>query len=390
MVATGNKAINSVKLLLPASLTALITACGGGDALPSPAAIATQPPTATAQRAAPMPTPRPTPTETAQPTETLEAKIAKTPELQTPTSTSTAYPTLMPTSIPTLALAPTFTPTLALTPTFTPTPTALPPTAVFPTKPSLLTEIAKNYPYLHEIGNVRVYSDISPQFSLDHAINLKKVFDYFSKLYRNSRGNAIEVYYTQNIEAFKLVIPYCPTTVVPGGRNLTACYSRIARWFIMPFQIPDFGTQQHEIGHDFLFATWPKSEDYPWFKEGTAMYFESGKFNDNGDLIVTEPAPFCTYFFRKHRSANRLIPLEELFLTPKPEFLADPERTYSQSCMFFHYLQDKHPSALAQIISRINDGKIKTNKDLLSILTSLTGMDTDKLDTAYKQFAQRY
>ena len=59
----------------------------------------------------------------------------------------------------------------------------------------------------------------------------------------------------------------CP---VAGGE---ACEAR-AKWTLS-------GTQLHEIGHDFAFATWPQAWDTSnWFVEGTAQYFEGGVFTD--------------------------------------------------------------------------------------------------------------
>ena len=66
---------------------------------------------------------------------------------------------------------------------------------------------------------------------------------------------------------------------------MNLCQGLDYRWFIIPYEIPDFGTQLHEFGHSFLFATvWGTRSvsynDIDWFVEGTAMYFEGGVFNE--------------------------------------------------------------------------------------------------------------
>jgi len=66
----------------------------------------------------------------------------------------------------------------------------------------------------------------------------------------------------------------------------------IYQWFIVPYVIPDLGTQQHELSHTFLFFTYPPAEDHPWIKEGTGMYFESGELNRSGNLSVTTPMQY--------------------------------------------------------------------------------------------------
>ena len=353
----------------------LLYAAACGKPAPVPATEPTRPAQTATARPAPTPTHNPVPSTISTP-------------VQEPTSTPEPTPTTAPTLIVTSTSKPTYKPTPTPSPTTTAMPT-LSPTQT-PEPPAWVANIAQDYPFVYEVGNVRVYSDISQEFSREHAAHLKKVWDFFSRLYAGSRGKEIEVFYTRNAEVFLRVVPYCPTIVIPGARNLTACYDEFARWFIQPHTTPDFNTLQHEIGHDFLFATWHGSENSQWFKEGTGMYFESGKFNDNGTLIVTQPAPFCTDLYRRYRSEDRLIPLEALANTPKPEFLADAERRYSQSCIFFHYLNNEHPNVLPGMIDRINRGEVKTNPDLISVLTSLTGMSLAKLDTAYKKFAERY
>ena len=250
-----------------------------------------------------------------------------------------------------------------------------------------LVPIALDYPHMHQVGLARVYSDIGAEFSRDHAVVFDRVFRFFSRYYSQSRGPAIEAFYTQQPEVFKRVVEHCPTVFVPGGRNLTACYGDIARWFIMPYQVPDFGTLHHEIGHDFLFATFPESEQFPWFKEGTAMYFEGGEFDASGDLVVTESLGYCTILYDRAADAGALIPLRTLLHTPKLDFLADNERTYSQSCMFVHYLVNEHPGVLEELVARINRRDFASNDDLVAALVSGTGIGIDELEARFRRYA---
>jgi hypothetical protein len=176
-----------------------------------------------------------------------------------------------------------------------------PPPAQPNTDPAWLQVLAIDYPTSDAVGNVRVFfSDLGESFNVTHAEHLKRVWNYFNGLYRQNRGTRLDIYYTQNSAVFQKVVPHCPTTFIPGARNLTACYLDYPRWFIIPYQVPDLGTQIHEIGHDFLFATWAGSEESPWYKEGTAMYFEGGTFRPDGSLLVPGPWSYCTSLFRRH------------------------------------------------------------------------------------------
>ena len=185
---------------------------------------------------------------------------------------------------------------------------------------------------------------------------------------------------------FKKVVPHCPTIFIPGARTVTTCYLDYPRWFVIPYQIPDLGTQLHEIGHDFAFATWPQIEDYPWFKEGTAMYFEGGVFD--GSLRVPTPFPWCTILFQRYDREGRLIPLGQLLYVEKDDFLADSLRTYSQSCMLFDYLERHEPGVLYALIHRINSGEIISNDHLVTALLDLTGESVNELEEAYESYAR--
>jgi hypothetical protein len=277
-------------------------------------------------------------------------------------------------------------------------PTLAPPVVVEPTPrspgsfpdtdPDWLRALAADYPHAHELGNVRVYSDISPAFSVQHAEHLRLVWRYFDQLYARNRGEWIAVYYTRDRRVFDKAIERCPTTVVPGARLLTECVLDFPRWFVMPYEMPDLATLQHEIGHDFLDATWPTSWYYPWLREGIAMYFEGGSFDAGGTLQVREPHPYCTTNFRTYDRRHELVPLERLVRLPRDEFLAAPLQTYSQSCMLFHYLQDRHPGVVPGLIERINSGGITSNEQLVASLLSLTGQPIAQLEAAYESYAR--
>jgi hypothetical protein len=277
-------------------------------------------------------------------------------------------------------------------------PTLAPPVVIEPTPrspgsfpdtdPDWLRALAADYPYAHELGNVRVFLDISPAFSIQHAEHLRLVWRYFDQLYARNRGEWIAVYYTRDRRVFDKAFERCPTTVVPGARLLTECVLDFPRWFVMPYEMPDLATLQHEIGHDFLIATWWGSWQFPRFKEGTAMYFEGGSFDAGGTLQVREPHPYCTTNFRTYDKRHDLVPLERLVRLPREEFLATPRQTYSQSCLLFHYLQDRHPGVLPGLIDRINSGAVSSNEQLLASLVALTGQPLEQTQPEYEAYGR--
>ena len=262
------------------------------------------------------------------------------------------------------------------------------------TDPDWLRTLSLDYPYSHRVGNVRVFSDISMSFSRDHAEHLKLVWDFFDDTYDRSRGVHVDAYYTTDPEVFQKVVPHCPTIYIPGARTLTGCYLDYPRWFIIPYQIPDYGTQLHEIGHDFLYATWPPGDDgwtlwddNKWYIEGTAEYFEGGVFEDQGALRVPALHSNCTWGFRRFYEQDRLLPLAQLLWLRADEFHADNWRTYSQSCMLIYYLEKREPGVLYALIHRINSGEIITNDDLVAALLELTDKSVGELEEAYQSHA---
>ena len=259
------------------------------------------------------------------------------------------------------------------------------PTSPFPdTDPAWLQTLSSDYPYAHQVANVRVFSDISPTFSKEHAEHLKRVWDFFDALYVSNRGDWYDVYYTTSEEVF-LKLP--GAFIDPNTRNVAAYFLDYPRWFIIPYTFPDpdFGTQLHEIGHDFPFAVWPEAwlGDPPslWFVEGTATYWESGVFTDDGSLRVP---PSCHDGFPDPGAS--LIPLAEL-LHLGEAFYPDPRPTYLQSCMLFTYLEQRAPGVMYALIYRINSGQIVTNDQLITAILDLTGKSVSDLEEAYQSYA---
>jgi len=277
-------------------------------------------------------------------------------------------------------------PTLAPPVVIEPTPRS---SGSFPdTDPDWLRALAADYPHAHELGNVRVFSDIGPAFSVQHAEHLRLVWRYFDQLYARNRGEWIAVYYTRDRRVFDKAIEQCPTTVLPGARLLTECVLDFPRWFVMPHEMPDLATLQHEIGHDFLLANWPTAWQFLWFKEGTAMYFEGGSFDAGGTLQVREPHRYCTTNFQGYQERHDLVPLERLVRMPWEEFLASPRQTYSQSCMLFHYLQDVHPRVLPGLIEGINSGAIASNDQLVAALVASTALPLEQIGAEYETYGR--
>ena len=256
------------------------------------------------------------------------------------------------------------------------------PTSPFPdTDPAWLRTLSSDYPYAHQVANVRVFSDISPTFSREHAEHLKRVWDFFNALYVKNRGDWYDVYYTTREEVF-LKLP--GATIDPNTRNVAAYFLDYPRWVIMPYTFPDpdFGTQLHEIGHDFPFAVWPQAWDVSlWFVEGTATYWEGGVFTDDGSLRVP---PSCHDGFPDPGAS--LIPLAEL-LHLGDAFYPDPRPTYLQSCMLFTYLEQRAPGVMYALIYRINSGEIITNDQLITAILDLTGKSISELEEAYQSYA---
>ncbi len=271
-------------------------------------------------------------------------------------------------------------------------PPAPQPPPPFPdTDPAWLRALSSDYPHVYQVANVRVFSDISPTFSREHAEHLKRVWDFFNALYVRNNGDWMDVYYTSDPTVYLKAVRCGVTTVYTATRNTAWCPFDYARWFIIPYQIPDFGTQLHEIGHGFLYAVWPQAwvGSFPslWFVEGTAMYWEGGVFTDDGSLRVSTPFPWCVNGFPD--PGARLIPLDEL-LRLGDAFYPDPRPTYPQSCMLFTYLEKRAPGVLYALIYRINSGQIVSNDELITAVLDLTGKSISELDEGYQSYARQW
>lgn len=241
------------------------------------------------------------------------------------------------------------------------------------------------FPFKYHLENVTVYSDISEEFSRTHAEHCLKVWKYYSKLFAKTPGKSIELFYTKNQTLYNAILKRYPTIVLKGARQVTANWTGDHRqWFIMPYTEPDFGTQLHEISHDFLYHTYPGCDAYPWFREGSAMYFESGRMDDAGNLVVEKPFESLKVMFDNWRDKNRLIPLKRLVSMPQKEYYrGEFYKQYSQSMMLYFYLMKKHPAVMDRLLGEINRGRIKHNSQIINFIIKNTGMDLMKLEKEY-------
>ena len=118
------------------------------------------------------------------------------------------------------------------------------------------------------------------------------------------------------------------------------------------------------------------------------MYFEGGAFTEEGSLRVPSPLPYCTDLFHRYDQEARLLPLAQLLRLEKDAFLADNERTHSQSCMLLHYTERREPGVLYALINRINTGQVTSNDELIAALLELTGKSVSELEEAYESYAR--
>lgn len=254
--------------------------------------------------------------------------------------------------------------------------------------------VLPHFQYVYETKSVKVASDISQTFSETHAKHALLVWNYFKSVFHNSPGEFVEIYYTKDQVYFeKNILPYAPTLIIQGARVVT--YYRDVnhrKWFIIPYTIPDFGTQLHEIGHDFLDIDCPNYWDYyqsPWFREGVGMYYESGSFDQNGNFTVNTPFQSIYSIFMNRYNSGTLIPLRELTSYNDVAFYTtgDIFQHYAQAMMLVYYVMKVHPSLLVQTFNKIETKEIVNNAQLLNdILTTLT-MTIDQLDAAYIRYS---
>lgn len=83
-----------------------------------------------------------------------------------------------------------------------------------------------------------------------------------------------------------------------------------------------------------------------------------------------------------------LLPLGGLLRLPRADFIGVPGRSYSQSCLLFHCLQDRHAGVLPSLIDRINSGAITSNEDLIASLLTLTARSAEQLGAEYEACAR--
>ena len=268
--------------------------------------------------------------------------------------------------------------------------------------PGTLLELIQRFTYRAQSGVVPVGSTFSQAFSQQHADHANLVWSYFSVFFGRSPGNHTELYYTNDMSLYAQLFSFCPTEIIAGARQLTACWDSTQgfwRWFIVPYVTPDFGTQQHELSHTFMQTVYPVGEDYVWIKEGTGMYWESGAFAGSS-LLVTTPIPYLTVGFRRAHDSGRQIPLSTLMYYRRAAFYGSPDPTvvYSQAGMLIFYLMNAYPAVMGDMFAGFKAGSpsayvpgaIGTNDQLIAFLTSRTGLTLAQLDAAYTAFALRY
>jgi hypothetical protein len=262
-----------------------------------------------------------------------------------------------------------------------------------PNIPPALLSLLQQFGYGIERGPVRVFSTLGESFSDAHAAHAELTWNYFARVFARSMGARTEIYYTQNQALYRAILAYCPTTFIPGARNVTACWDPVERiylWVIIPYVIPDYGTQLHELSHSFLYATWLPAETNVWLKEGTGMYYESGSFVGT-DLIIERPHPYLTTNFRRWANAGRLLPLGQLVrLTRDGFYTQEPTLVYSQAGMFYFYLVKQHPRTVAALLAGLNDGTLRHNEDVVALITSSTSLSLEALDQLYRNYVLQF
>ena len=259
--------------------------------------------------------------------------------------------------------------------------------------PTNYQDLTFHFPFRSVVGDFVVAADIDQGFADVHMDHLDRTWRYFSTVFARTPGPYTEIYYTRDLNGlYARVFAFCPSVVIPGGRNLTTCFDftdGVYIWFVVPFTEPDLGTQLHEISHTFLFFNYRGSEDFVWFKEGTGMYWESGVMDDQANLTVTEPLQYLETAFTRFHSEGALIPLEELVNMDRDTFYghSEPTRVYGQAGMFIFYLMDNHPTLMDSLFAQINQGVVSNNEDLKNFLLDGTSLSWSQLEDSYIQHA---
>lgn len=239
--------------------------------------------------------------------------------------------------------------------------------------------------------HVAVFSDISEEFSNQHAEHGERAWKCFAGLFGHTPGSRTEIYYTRDRGLYARILAFAPSTVIPGGRSVTSSWHGDHRkWYIVPLGRSDYGTQLHEISHDFLYASFRGSEAFPWFKEGSGMYFENGVWSEIGDLVVNRPLISYLNLFPKAARRDRLLPLDRLVRLGTDEFYrSDLEQVYAQSQMLFYYLMKKQADVMDGIFELLRAGGIRSNAQILVLLRDGTGLSIAELDRAYREYGAK-
>jgi hypothetical protein len=254
-------------------------------------------------------------------------------------------------------------------------------------------DFKQHFPYRAASGSFVVASDIGQEFSQQHLAHLLKVWQLFAGIFATSPGAYTEMYYTRDLNGlYTKILSTCPTVVVVGARNLTACYDNSAGvyiWFVVPYVEPDFGTQLHEIAHTFLYFTQQATANWPWFNEGLSMYWESGEFDAQGQYVVNRPMPYLISNFRRVYNAGALLPLPDLMALSRDQFYgaADPAAMYSQSGMVLYYVIKQYPAVGDELLRRINAKTITTNQAVIDYILQGTGLSLASLEANVRSFA---
>ena len=258
------------------------------------------------------------------------------------------------------------------------------------------SDLIPSYPYVSAIDQVLVGSDISQAFSDQHVDHMKKVWDYMTGIWAKRRSDRLEWYYSPDRSKTLIAIDLCPTQAVNAdARLLTACYGgAYPIWFIEPFVIPDFGTQLHELSHDFVFPTYWGAADFPWLIEGSAMYYEGGRFQPDGSLDLAQPLPWLIQTFDFYDGLDQLVGLDALLWLNRDQFYLGetPPTYYAQAGWFWYYLETRHPSVVNELIAQLNgvDPWVRNNQWVLDFILSGTGMTIAQLNEAYLALARSF
>jgi enamine deaminase RidA (YjgF/YER057c/UK114 family) len=271
--------------------------------------------------------------------------------------------------------------------------------------PRTISDVYTHFPFAYVSGPVALYSDISPAFSQQNGAGLTLVWNYFSKLFRKSYGGHAVVYYTSDQNLYALAYGFCnPNGTPPGTQNTSysaACNdpaSGIQALVMMPTFPLDTERLQDEIGHQFLYATYPQSFAYPWVYEGLGLYWEAGTFDSSGNLVVQSPGTYlAVYEAAKARgstvSLDALVHMSEATfysgLYSRSNQLTTSEVHFAQADAFMYYLFKKFPNVMAGLIKQWNSGTIATNDGTITYITTQTGMTLAQLDAACSAYALR-